>query len=193
MKSACILGLALTVLGLGGCKDKAAKESENASLGRVAVVNMDKIADAVGERAKIAEAIEADQRDITGKLGVLVQTANAELEEMRKKAGPNATPEQLKQIQARQAEMQQGLAQQRDQANNYLNNRRTERIKVFSDQIKPIASRLAKAEGYSVVVLPMGLLWNEESVDLTGKVIDEVNKLRAGGQFSSPPASAPAP
>ena len=108
-------------------------------------------------------------------------------------ASPNATPEQLKQIQARQAEMQQGLAQQRDQANNYLNNRRAERIKVFSDQIKTIASRLAKAEGYSVVVLPMGLLWNEESVDLTGKVIDEVNKLRAAGQFSSPPASAPAP
>ncbi|MEI7834808.1 MAG: OmpH family outer membrane protein [Planctomycetota bacterium] len=192
MKNACIVGLAVVLLGLAGCKEKAGKESSS-SAGGVAIVDMDKIALAVGERQKITDALERDQKEVNAKFDALVLGAKTELEEMRKKAGTSPTAEQQKAIQARQTEMEQGLTAQRDQAINALKSRHGERINAFGGQVRPIASRLAKAQGFSLVIVPIpGLLWSDESIDLTSKVVDEINKLRQAGQFSLP-ASAPAP
>ena len=173
------------MLGLPGCKKLGSADDA----GRVAIVDLDKVAAAVGYKLK--DALDQDVKETGAKFDTLIQAARAELEKMRKDFGASPTAEQTKQLQQRQAQLEQGLGAQRDAAISAINAKHAERVVAFRDQVKPIATRLAKAQGATVIITPMpGLFWNDDAADVTDKVIEEINKLRAAGQFNVPPTGA---
>lgn len=183
------LGLAVLVCLVTGCgkgKEKASSDSSRVDNGRVAIVDLDKVASAVGEQAKVKEAMEKDRKELADGIEALTQAALADLEKMKKGFGGSATAAQQKQLQARQAELEQALELRRTQAENLLRSRQNARIEAFRGQARPLAAQMARSRGFSVVVTPTpagGLLWSDDAVDLTDTLIEKINALRESGQW----------
>lgn len=196
-----ILQIGLVVMlslaaGCGKGREKSPSETPSADRGRVAIVDLDSVALAIGEQSKVKEAIERDQKELTADMDSLVQAARSDLEKTRKDLGESPSPAQQKQLHARQAELEQALEMRRTQAENLLRARQNARIEAFRGQAKPLVAKLARSRGFSVVLTPTpvgGLLWSDGVVDLTDALIEEINKLRQSGQFNMNPTTAPAP
>lgn len=187
-----------------GCGDKSdAKKSDGgdaSSSGRVAIVDLNKILEDIGQKAKIEEASRVRDQNLQLSVRVAEQNAQVKLvslvEEVGERpgiAGYEATDAEQLLIDEWVPKMQnierarldagntlrQAFNQQR-QANQQAT--RDEIIKM-RDRISPLAQRIARERGLDIVIDSSSVLAHDNAIDITAAVFAEVNELLKAGEF----------
>ena len=185
----CTVALALTALAASGCNDT------DKTSGRVAVVDLDKIATGIGEIKRINEAIAVDVKSARTQLEEFKKNLQAEMDKAAKEIGDTPSEPQKQELAKRRAIASQRLAAATRSTDQQVRARRDAALKGFRDEVTPIAGQVARKKGMSIVltkVLPV--LWNDGAIDITDEVLEEVTKLQKVGRFGSArqPGAAPA-
>jgi Skp family chaperone for outer membrane proteins len=190
-----VLGMVAGALVLTGCGEK-----DGGSTGRVAVVDLSKIAEQIGQKSKIEEASKIRERNLQLRVQVDQQNVQAKLvaaaEEIGKRpetAGAKPTDAEKKAIDVWVGKMRQ-LEQGRLNTSNqirqaYARIRKENQQKMLAeinkirDRIRPLAQKIAKDKGLDVVITSSSVLAHSTSVDITDEVFEKVNALLAEGNF----------
>ena len=198
LKRMLVLAIVAGAMVFAGCGETG---SGGSSSGRVAVVDLNKIAEDIGQRSKIEEASQVRDRNLQLSVQVLQQRVQGQLVALAKEIGdrPKAarpaepTDAEKKTIEEWVGKMQnlerarldagnkirQAYNQQRQANQNAI---RAEITKI-RDRIKPLAQRIARDKGLDIVLTSASVLVHGEAVDITAAVFKEVNELLKAGNF----------
>lgn len=189
-----------------------------APVGGVAVLDLDKIATAMGWTEEMKTSIQATSTELKGQLEEVHRGMLQSIDEVKKQIAAEAklTDEQTKVLTNAKdqreldglplsKEQRQKLVETADKANaswqtalnNYqqaLQGRRANLVQGYRDRIRPAARRVATAHGMTVVLATSdSLIYFEPSTDITDAVIDELQKTspekKSAPTSSVPPAS----
>jgi Skp family chaperone for outer membrane proteins len=189
-----------------------------ASAGGLAVLDLDKVATAMGWMEEMKTSIEATSTELKSQLeevhrgmlqsidGVKKQiAAEAKLTDEQTKVLTNAKDQRELDELPLSKEQRQKLVQIADKANtswqtalnNYqqaLQGRRANLVQSYREMIRPAARRVAATHGMTVVLASSdNLIYFEQSADITDEVIDELQKTLPEKKPAStspvPPAS----
>ena len=195
-KRVLVLAMVAGAVVLAGCEEK-----DTGSPGRVAVVDLDKIADQIGQKSKLAEASQVRERNLQLRVRVLQQNVQAKLVGLAQGIGkrpeakvPTAPTDGEKKILVEWTGKMQNLERARLDATNkirqFYNQQRQVNQKAMGaeitkirDRIKPLARRIARDKGLDVVLMTPAVLVYDESIDITQAVFNEVNELLKAGNF----------
>jgi Skp family chaperone for outer membrane proteins len=186
--------------------------------GGVAVVDMDKVATAMGWLNEISKDIQAADAQMRAQLAEVLKRSQQAVETTKTKMASDArlTAEQAKVLMA--AKEDRDLAalpltrQQRDgllavvnQANTAwrsalneyqqaMQKRRMGLVHAYRDKIKPVAMQVAAARGQSVVLtVSDSVLGFEPQNDITDQVADELRRMQPPAPVAAPEPKAAAP
>jgi Skp family chaperone for outer membrane proteins len=179
--------------------------------GRVAVVDLNKIATDIGQRSKIQEAGQVRERNLQISVRILQRDVQAKLVALAKEIGdrpkavdpakPTEAEDKLikewigKMRNLEQArlkasnDIRQAYNKQRQANQNALN----AEIAKIRDRIRPLAKRIAGDKGLDIVMVSSSVLVSAESVDITNAVFKEVNELLKAGNFPTVTIPEPMP
>jgi Skp family chaperone for outer membrane proteins len=195
-KRVLVLAMVVGAVVLAGCDEKGGESS-----GRVAVVDLDKIADQIGQKSKLEEARQVRERNLQLRVRVLQQNVQAKLVGLAQEIGkrpeakvPTAPTDGEKKVLVEWTGKMQNLERARLDATNKIrqlyNQQRQVNQKAMGaeitkirDRIKPLAQRIARDKGLDVVLMTPAVLVYDESVDITQAVFNEVNELLKAGNF----------
>ena len=200
LKRVLVLAMVAGVMVIAGCGDGAKSGQSGPSSGRVAIVDLDKIAADIGQKSKIEEASKVRDHNLQLRVRVLQQQVQSKLAEELEKIGKRpeqkgavATDEEKKLLTEWVGKMR-GLEQLRLDASNKIRQaiyqqRQVNRsatiaeVNKIRDRIKPLAKSIAAAKGLDVVVTSSSVLSFNDAVNITPEVFQEVNKLLSAGNF----------
>ena len=90
-----------------------------------------------------------------------------------KEYGDNPSAEQRESLAQMAAAADRQLQVAIGQANQEANRQRMNLVVQYRDDVRPVAKRIAKEEGLSVVMVPLdGVLYYDPTADITAKVVD---------------------
>ena len=204
LKRVLVLAIVAGAMVFAGCGESGG----GGSSGRVAVVDLTKIAKDIGYQSKIEEASQVRDRNLTLSVQVLQQNVQAKLVDMAKEIGDRPKPKGPKPTDAEQKLIDewvgkmQNLERARLDAGNrirqaYNQQRQANQqaivaeITKIRDRIKPLAQRIAREKGLDIVVGTSSVLVYDDAVDITAEVFKEVNELLKAGNF--PTVTIPEP
>jgi len=128
------------------------------------------------------------------KLAEFKKQLQAELDKAAKEIGDTPSDAQKQELARRQAVANQRWAIAKRNTDAQVRARRDAALAGFREEVSPIAGRVARKRGMSVVLTKaLPVLWSDGAVDITDDVLAEVNKLRAAGQFGTGRRSSPEP
>ena len=189
-----------------------------APVGGLAVLDLDKVATAMGWMEEMKTSIQATSTELRGQLEEVHRGMLQSIDDAKKQIAAEAklTDEQTKVLTTAKdqreldelplsKEQRQKLVQIVDKAsaswqtalNNYqqaLQGRRANLVQSYRDMIRPAARRVAAAHGMTVVLATSdNIIYSEQSADITDEVIDELQKTlpekKPASTTSVPPAS----
>ena len=145
--------------------------SVQAQQGGVAVLDIDKVAAAVGVEDNVKQELKVIEENLNAQLKTVQTELQARFDNMRAQVGPQPTQEQAQQLANINGQLTQQLNQSRTQAQSQLNAKQFELVSSFRDSVKPVALEIAKSKGLTVVVTPdQSLFAWDDSVDITEEV-----------------------
>jgi Skp family chaperone for outer membrane proteins len=160
---------------VGGC-NRQSGVVEKPSLGAVAVIDMDAIAQSLGSDKQIVESITKRQSSLSQQLVDLAKSYSQQIEEQKKKLA-EAPPEQGDITLANwQQQANASLNKVKQQAELDLQRHRAQLVAQFRDEIKPVARRVAQSRGLSVIVTKNdNVLYDfSPAADITDAVVAEL-------------------
>jgi Skp family chaperone for outer membrane proteins len=195
-----VVALAMLGMALSGCEQKSAPVS-----GRVAVVDLDKVAAQVGWDRELQQSMDLLNQQLTNRYNAMREQFRAQIEAKDKEFRdalkdklkdpikdplPKEQQDELNRM-VQQAAQQLQVAQQ--QVNQESNRIRLGLINQYRDQIKPVVKKIAADAGFSVVVVPMEnvIYWDDATSDLTAKVGDELARTRPAARTVVVPQPIP--
>ena len=193
MISKCLL---VSILVAAGCQKPGGGSSG------VAVIDLDKVATAMGWMDEMTKSLQSADADLKGQLDVVLRNTLGAIEEAKKQVAADAklTPEQTKTlITAKDQRELEGLPlskEQRDKLvetagkanvawqstlNEYrqaLQGRRANLVMTYREKIRPSARRVAATRGLTIVLITSDnmLYFDPQSADITDKVVDDLQK-----------------
>jgi len=189
-KIAVFVGLvcALALAGCGGSKS-----------GGVAVLDLDRVGNAVGWMEEINKTLQATDAELKTQVNQVVEGAQKAINDAKSNLATEAkltdaqkktlldsrtiaeleplplTKEQRDKLMQTVAQANMALQQAQQVYQQQMNQRRAQLIVSYREKVRPIARRIAAKQGLSVVVVPSdALLYSDPAVDITDKVIDEL-------------------
>jgi len=155
---------------------------------KVGFVDFSQILDNTDEGRRINQKIQGKGQDLElryKELQLELQKMQKELLDQKDVLSEDAFREKYTALQQKAADSQQAFQKDQMDAEKF----KVELVKAFVDKVKGIAQQVAKSDGYSLVVLNMEemntgvsvVLYGDESVNLTNKVIRQLN-AGGGGQ-----------
>ncbi len=180
------LGVSMT---LTGCGNSVNGQAASDNRGRVAVVDLDKVAVALGWADELKQHVTAKGQELDVKFNALREDMRTTFEAERKKAGETPTDEQKNKLNQMAMELNRRLGETQNLMQNELGQVRLAAITKYRELIRPIARQVAEQRGYSVVIVPLdNVLWYEPSSDLTDAVVDELLRNKPATGLSSIPS-----
>lgn len=193
-------GLLVSVLALSGCQKMGTTNSN------VAVIDLDKIATAMGWLDDMQKNLQNADAELRGQLDAVLRNSIKTIDDAKKQVSTDAklTPDQIKTLNAvkdlRELEalplsekeratltttLQQANATWQQALNSYqqlLQSRRTQLIMSYREKTRPVARRVATARGMSMVFTFSDnlLYFDPKTVDITNEVIDDLQKSGEG-------------
>jgi len=180
----------------------AAPKAKNAPdhAGHIAVVDLNKIAEDIGQRSKIEKASEIREKNLQISVRVLRENVRAKLERLAGEIGERPQPKGATPTAAEQTliiewiSKKQKLEQSRMEAGDKIRqahekqrraNQEAIRANIFRirNRIAPLAQRIAADKGLDVVITSSSVLAHSRAVDITADVFKEVNELLKAGSF----------
>ncbi len=151
MRASLLLAVAAPfALATAGCNRQS--DISEPSVGAVAVIDLDAIAQRLGSDKQIAESITQKKSSLSQQLVELAKSYNQQIAERQKTLG-ETPPDQSKVTLANwQQQASESLSKIKQQAELDLQRHRAELVAQFREEIKPAARRVAQARGLSVIV-----------------------------------------
>lgn len=180
----------LTLSGLGGC-NRQAGVAEKATVGAVAVIDLDAIAQRLGSDKQIAESINKRQTSLSQQLVDLAKSYSQQIEEQKKKLTEAPADKGEVTLANWQQQANANLSKVRQQAELDLQRHRAQLIAQFRDEIKPSARRVAQARGLTVIVTKNdSVLYDYSSAaDITDAVVADLLAQRTAAQTAAAPST----
>jgi len=175
---------------VGGLKERNIRPDHR---GHVAVVDMNKIGNDIGEWGAIDTAAQVRERNLQISQRAMSQRVQAELAALAKETGSKPADGDKRALDEWTAKMR-NLERARLDANNrirqaFLRQQQANQQAMSMDfhrvqeSIKPLAVAVAKAKGMDVVVTSSQILGHAGAVDITSDVQKQVNALLKAGNF----------
>lgn len=205
------IALCLSLFAVVSCKRNAAPAP-----GGVAVIDLDKVAGALGWLNELNANLQSTDASLQAQLNQILQNGIKSVEDAKKEIITQAklTADQVKQLNevrdVRELEKLPLTADQRQKLIDTLNRanvnlqvarnqyqqlmtgRRAELIAAYREKIRPVARRVANNRGMSVVLTVTDpVLYSDPATSITEDVIEEM--MKTYGKSSPAPAPAPAP
>ena len=145
----------------------------------VAIIRLDEIAKETGRDVQAGEVLMKERAALESDFMRQQKLLQEDIATKREEFGENPTPEQAKNLQLMQQQMQSRLMQSRQRGQAKLKNRQMEQMQEFMVELQPIIIKLCTEGNYSVVLdQSMGrvVFYADPIVDITDAVIEELNK-----------------
>ena len=212
MKNLTCAVIVLSLAAFAGCQ-----KSSTPATGGVAVIDLDRVATAMGWLDDLQKGVQAADTELRSQLDKVLRDTLKSIEDVKAQVAEDAklTPDQVKQLNAIQdmrdlgqlpltKEQREKLVVAVNRANagwqTALNNsqqalqsRRANLIMTYRERIRPVARRVAAARGLSVIVTTSDnlLYFDPQNADITNEVIDELQKAspETKGPVATPPAA----
>jgi Skp family chaperone for outer membrane proteins len=169
----------LNFLTLGGCNRHAASTTP-ATVGAVAVIDLDEIARRLGSDKQIVNSISQRQNSLSQQLVDLAKSYSQQIDEQKKKLAESGGEKGDVTLANWQQQANAKLNQVKQQAEVQLQQHRAQLIAQFREEIKPIARRVAQARGLSVIVTKNDSMLYDfaPATDITDAVVAELQATR---------------
>ncbi|MGC9455701.1 MAG: OmpH family outer membrane protein [Phycisphaerae bacterium] len=165
--------LVFMAVGCGGEEEEATK-----SAGKVAVVDFREIISQVGKQEEVEQQVQqiaGVYQERINELQQQLQDLGAELEGQP----VEGNEEKIQQYREAEQELRAVLAEGRQR----INATRQQLYNDFGEQLKPVASKIARERGFSVILSSTVTFYSTDAVDITEEVIDELVELMKRGEF----------
>jgi Skp family chaperone for outer membrane proteins len=182
--------ICLNVMLVAGCNRQSAS-TPNASVGAVAVIDLDEIARRLGSDKQIVTSISQRQNSLSQQLVDLAKSYSQQIEEQKKKLAESGDKKGDVTLANWQQQANAKLNEVKQQAELQLQQHRATLVAQFREEIKPAARRVAQSRGLSVIVTKNDSVLYDfaPATDITDAVVAE---LQASRQQAAP-AMAQAP
>jgi Skp family chaperone for outer membrane proteins len=179
---------------MGGC-NRQSETTPTPSVGAVAVIDLDAIAQRLGSDKQIAEAISKRQTSLSQQLVDLAKRYNEQIAEQKKKLAETAAEQEKVTLANWQQQANANLSKVKQQAELDLQRHRVQLIAQFREEIKPSARRVAQSRGLSVIVTKNDAVLYDFSpaADITDAVVADLLAHRTAGQTTAAAPAAAAP
>jgi Skp family chaperone for outer membrane proteins len=188
----CAAVVCLVVAASSGC-NRQSGSGGTTSVGAVAVIDLDAIAQRLGSDKQIAEAITKRQTSLSQQLVDLAKRYNEQIAEQKKKLAETAPEQEQVTLANWQQQANANLSKVKQQAELDLQRHRAQLIAQFRDEIKPAARRVAQCRGLSVIVTKNDSVLYDfaPAADITDAVVADLLAHRTAAQTAATaPASA---
>jgi len=202
------LGVGVVAVGCDKKVENAGTPAAGGSHASVGVVDPERMITALGWRTEQQKQKDAVVADVKREAETFIADVNKAVEEERKRiitAAKLTTEEADKLAKGQELDKLRISKEQRDEyvrvlqqayqflqqaqeyANRAVNAWDQETAKMYTDAAKPAVRRAAEAKGVSVVFLSGAVFHSDPSVDITDKVIDELQKAPPQRNFPATP------
>ena len=184
------------LLAGAGCNQQTsnAAETDIATAGRVAIINLDAIAKALGRDRVILASIQQHNQQAVAKLQNIKAGLNEQIKGLQAEIEESEAGEDNEKLGAMVRNAQQRLKKEVGAAQQNSARIQAELIRKFREEVIPFARRAALNRGMSVVMLKQAnILHYDPGTDITNAVIDDMQAQARGGASPPPPASSDAP
>ena len=172
-------GILLLVALLTGCYGK--------SDGRIAIIDLDEIASAIGRDKDITQRVQLFVKDEESKLTALRDELRVNIAQEEKALGEKPSKEQQEQFNQLSNNSEVKLRQEIAKVEEMAAQLRIDLVLEFKKQVEPVARRVVTSRGISVIMIKQNaMLYIDPASDITDDVIDEMQKIGiAGGKAVS--------
>ena len=180
-----LASLFLITAFLTGCSP-----SQDADNLPVVVIDLEAIANAIGQDVAIQEQLEAAREDLNTQLTDMAAELEAMLEEEKAKLDAAPDPAQQEEFEQIQLEAQQKFAQAQAEAQQEAQRYQAGLLNEFHQQVKPVAAQVSAKYGARITLLANpSALWFDESAEITEEVIAVLQAQIADGPVETAEAS----
>ena len=135
---------------MGGDRITSSPETDKSkSVGNVAVIDLDAVAEQLGHKVQIQNAIRQRDKDYAEQLGVIKANYEQKLAEIKQGTGETPTPEQSKYVVQSANEFNRSLQQNTAKARQALGSYQTSLIQQYRTQVKQVAQEVAAERGFT--------------------------------------------
>ncbi|HBO44787.1 MAG TPA: hypothetical protein DD670_12830 [Planctomycetaceae bacterium] len=150
------------------------------SLGNVAVIDLDAVAEQLGHKAQIQNAIRQRDKDYAEQLGVIKANYEQKLSAIKQETGETPTPEQSKYLVQSANEFTRSLQQNTAKAQQALGSYQSSLIQQYRAQVKQVAQEVAAERGLGIILTKSDtVLAHDMTVDITGAVVERIRAKQA--------------
>lgn len=145
--------------------------------GLVAVIDLDRVAEAVGRYEEIAARVQGYADQESAKLTRLRDDLRDQFQAQQDALGDAPSDDQKAQLGELNARMDTQLQQAISQAQQAAEQVKVQSVLAFKQEVQPVAERVVKARGYSVLLIQQpGMLYIDAGADITDAVIAELDR-----------------
>lgn len=161
--------------------------NQQAPSSTIGIISLGKISDETGNAEKIKSELEKIRTRLQQELQSVQMNLQKSFQENQDKIGKTPTDEQRMQLGKMLADAQNKLKMAQTSAAIELKNKREELVIQLRDTVRPLANKIAKQRGMSIVIIKNDnlLLGYDKKVDITDAVIIEMKKI--GGDNNAAP------
>jgi len=191
-KAALTVCAAITLSVLSGCNQQASTAAEigNVTAGKVAIIDLDRIAKALGKDTEIIAALQANEVRAKAKLRDLEASLKTQIkghkDQIENSEDPQATGGIDVMVRNANLRLRQAVGTEQQNAARM----QTKLANDFRQEVLPAARRAAVDRGMSVVIVRQAnLLYYDSAVDITDAVVDDMQAQQA--RISLPKPTVP--
>lgn len=163
------------------------------SSGRVAVVDLDKIAAATGDDKRMGSRVQKYAKEKEAELGKLRDESRAKIEKLRKQLPDNASDDAKRKLATTIQKLEGELRQELAKAQQGAREMRGKLGGGFRDDVEPVARRIAADRGMDIVMIKQNaMLYVDPKADITDAVIDALLTSDKKAEPAAEPADAAA-
>ena len=157
--------------------------------GAVAVIDLDKVATAIGRDKVISDKVEQYARSEEERLRKLREELRDEFTTARDKLGKSPSQEELATLNQQRTQSDNRLRQEITGAQQAAEKMRTELVMEFRVEVEPAARRIAQERGMDLVMIKQPIfLFADPDTDITDAVIDALQTSTASSPAATPTA-----
>ncbi len=159
--------------------------------GGVAVVDLDRVAKELGRDVLMANDLKTNQSSLANQLAAVEKNAVEQLTQIKTELGESPADDQLKDFAKKTQNAQFNFNNLQKQAVAAIGQRRDFLVATFRQEARPVADKIAKANGANAVVTRNDafLFSFDTTIDITDQVIAEMRSNPA--KPAAPAASGP--
>lgn len=198
----CCATVCATIGWLTGCDtahehvhaaDAANASQGGATVGGVAIIDLDEVAKRLGDDVQIIDDIKRRETRLNDELQTLQVSYTRQLEEKRREIGYNPTEEQQQALQQLDMNLGTKLQQAQVDAQRELAMLQNSLVQQLRERVRPVARDVAKSRGLNTVLVKNldVLFYHEDAQEITDEVVEKLlaNGARAPQPISPQPAS----